>query len=200
MVGIGQGRISCMRRILGVFLLLSWFLSVAFAASGALVVVGGGGTGPEIVARALELSGGKSAIVAVLPQSSALPDAGDSSVKMWLEAGAARGGEGLVHRARRRRETAAGDADLDAGRRSEPVHEGDRGHRARRRHPRASSRRRDGRRHECRRRGAGRGDVHRRRRPQVDHRRRDRHRQGPRRLARGAHRPALSPSASATTG
>ena len=52
------------------------------------MVVGGGGTGPEIVARALELSGGKSAIVAVLPQSSALPDAGESSVKMWLEAGA----------------------------------------------------------------------------------------------------------------
>jgi len=58
------------------------------AASGALVVVGGGGTGPDIVGRALELSGGKDAIVAVLPQSSAEPDAGDSSVKMWLEAGA----------------------------------------------------------------------------------------------------------------
>jgi cyanophycinase len=52
-------------------------------------VVGGGGTGPEIVARALELSGGKKAIVVVLPQSSAAPEAGDSSVKMWLEAGAA---------------------------------------------------------------------------------------------------------------
>ena len=59
-----------------------------FAASGALVVVGGGGTGPDIVARALELSGGKEAIVAVLPQSSAEPDAGESSVKMWLDAGA----------------------------------------------------------------------------------------------------------------
>ena len=58
------------------------------AASGALVVVGGGGTGPDIVGRALELSGGKDAIVVVLPQSSAEPDAGDSSVKMWLEAGA----------------------------------------------------------------------------------------------------------------
>ena len=31
---------------------------------------------------------GKNAIVVVLPQSSALPDAGEDSVKMWLEAGA----------------------------------------------------------------------------------------------------------------
>jgi cyanophycinase len=36
----------------------------------------------------LELAGGKNAIVAVLPQSSALADAGEDSVKMWLEAGA----------------------------------------------------------------------------------------------------------------
>ena len=75
-----------MRRLLGA-LILVLLPSVCFAA-GALVVVGGGGTGPEIVARALELSGGPQAIVAVLPQSSALPDAGDSSVKMWLAAGA----------------------------------------------------------------------------------------------------------------
>lgn len=60
----------------------------AIAQPGALVVVGGGGTGPDIVARALELAGGKRAIVAVLPQSSALPDAGDDSVQMWIEAGA----------------------------------------------------------------------------------------------------------------
>ena len=75
-----------MRRILAV-LLLSLIPSFVLA-SGSLVVVGGGGTGPEIVSKALELSGGRNAIVAVLPQSSALPDAGDSSVKMWLEAGA----------------------------------------------------------------------------------------------------------------
>ena len=80
-----------MRRMLRRAIVLSVFLLLpasAFAASGALVVVGGGGTGPDIVARALELSGGRNAIVAVLPQSSAEPDAGDSSVKMWLEAGA----------------------------------------------------------------------------------------------------------------
>jgi cyanophycinase len=64
------------------------FSSLAAAQSGALVVVGGGGTGPEIVAKALALSGGRNAIVAVLPQSSALADAGDDSVRMWLDAGA----------------------------------------------------------------------------------------------------------------
>jgi cyanophycinase len=75
-----------MRRVL-VVLLLVFVPALAFA-SGSLVVVGGGGTGPEIVARALALSGGRDAVVAVLPQSSAVADAGDSSVKMWLEAGA----------------------------------------------------------------------------------------------------------------
>lgn len=62
--------------------------ALATAQPGALVVVGGGGTGPDIVARTLALSGGKDAIVAVLPQSSGEPDAGESSVKMWLDAGA----------------------------------------------------------------------------------------------------------------
>ena len=75
-----------MRRLLCVVVLLL-LPSVSFAA-GSLVVVGGGGTGPEIVAKALELSGGANAIVAVLPQSSAVPEAGDSSVTMWLAAGA----------------------------------------------------------------------------------------------------------------
>lgn len=70
------------------FLLL---LAPAWAAAqpGPVVVVGGGTTGPEIVSRTLELAGGKGvAVVAVLPQSSAEPDAGVESVKMWLEAGA----------------------------------------------------------------------------------------------------------------
>ena len=77
-----------MRRLTVVFLVLVMLPTVAFAANGPLIVVGGGGTGPEIVAKALELAGGKEAIVAVLPQASAEPDAGDSSVQMWLEAGA----------------------------------------------------------------------------------------------------------------
>jgi cyanophycinase len=73
-----------------VFLLCSLLLvpSPAAAQSGALVVVGGGGTGSEIVAKTLALAGGTNAIVAVLPQSSAEPGAGDDSVKMWLDAGA----------------------------------------------------------------------------------------------------------------
>jgi len=50
--------------------------------------VGGGATDDRIVSRALELAGGRSAIVAVLPQSSELADAGDSSVEMWKKAGA----------------------------------------------------------------------------------------------------------------
>lgn len=58
------------------------------AGVGALVVVGGGGTTDAIVQRALALAGGPDAIVAVLPQSSALPEAGESSVKLWTDAGA----------------------------------------------------------------------------------------------------------------
>jgi cyanophycinase len=62
--------------------------AIAYGQPGALVVVGGGGTGPEIVAKTLALAGGKNAVVVVLPQSSAVAGAGDDSVKMWLEAGA----------------------------------------------------------------------------------------------------------------
>jgi cyanophycinase len=61
---------------------------LAQPAPGPLVVVGGGPTIPAITARTLELAGGTAARVVVLPQSSALPDAGDASVKMWLDAGA----------------------------------------------------------------------------------------------------------------
>ena len=55
---------------------------------GALVIVGGGGTTDAIVAKTIALAGGRNAVVAVLPQSSAAATAGDSSVKMWLDAGA----------------------------------------------------------------------------------------------------------------
>jgi cyanophycinase len=61
---------------------------LAQPAPGPLVVVGGGPTIPAITARTLELAGGTAARVVVLPQSSALPDAGEASVKMWLDAGA----------------------------------------------------------------------------------------------------------------
>lgn len=62
--------------------------SLAAQSPGAIVAVGGGGTTPAIVARTLELAGGKNAVVAVLPQASELPTAGDGSVKMWTGAGA----------------------------------------------------------------------------------------------------------------
>src|SRR5688572_8397149 len=63
--------------------------AAAFAQSkGAIVAVGGGGTTDAIVQRTLALAGGKEAVVVVLPQSSAVEGAGDSSVKMWLDAGA----------------------------------------------------------------------------------------------------------------
>ena len=55
---------------------------------GPIIAVGGGGTTDAIVAKTLALAGGKDAVVAVLPQSSESKDAGDSSVKMWLDAGA----------------------------------------------------------------------------------------------------------------
>jgi cyanophycinase len=76
-----------MRHPIVAVLILVATMSVS-AQSGTLVIVGGGNTGPEIVSRALDLAGGKNAIVAVLPQSSAEPDAGDESVTMWREAGA----------------------------------------------------------------------------------------------------------------
>ena len=82
-------RISPMLRfVLSLLLVVLLPFPAGTEAPGPLIVVGGGDVGPEIVSRTLALAGGKDAIVAVLPQSSAEADAGDSSVKMWLEAGA----------------------------------------------------------------------------------------------------------------
>ncbi len=55
---------------------------------GHLVVVGGGGVPAEARKRALELAGGASAVVLVVPQASAAADAGASGAKAWTEAGA----------------------------------------------------------------------------------------------------------------
>lgn len=60
----------------------------AFAQNGTLIVVGGGEVGPDITSKALEIAGGRTAIVAVLPEASAEPDAGDESVKTWKDGGA----------------------------------------------------------------------------------------------------------------
>jgi cyanophycinase len=55
---------------------------------GALIVVGGGGTPPLVVQRAIELAGGAQSVVAVLPHASAREDRGQGSVEMFIEAGA----------------------------------------------------------------------------------------------------------------
>lgn len=79
-----------MKKIPGAALLVLTLTASAQAQTrGPLVAVGGGGTTDAIVARTLKLAGGKTARVVVLPQSSELEGAGDSSVKMWLDAGAA---------------------------------------------------------------------------------------------------------------
>ena len=72
--------------LLGLSLLIT--PSLRAQSPGAIVAVGGGGTTPAIVAKTLELAGGKNAVVAVLPQASELPTTGASSVKMWTAAGA----------------------------------------------------------------------------------------------------------------
>jgi cyanophycinase len=76
------------RVILFVFIALVVAVPTVAAADGPLIVVGGGEVGHEIVAKALQLGGGKDAVVAVLPQASAEPDAGDGAVSMFREAGA----------------------------------------------------------------------------------------------------------------
>jgi cyanophycinase len=70
--------------------LIGIFMTVALSAQtpGAIVAVGGGGTTDAIIQRTLALAGGQNAVVVVLPQSSAVANTGDSSVKMWLSAGA----------------------------------------------------------------------------------------------------------------
>jgi cyanophycinase len=69
--------------------LLLTFLPQSFpTAKGSLVIVGGGSIPEEIPKRALALAGGPDAKVLVVPQASAQPDAGSSSVEMWRRAGA----------------------------------------------------------------------------------------------------------------
>jgi cyanophycinase len=57
-------------------------------ARGNLVIVGGGGTGQEIIARTVALAGGAQAHVVVLPQASESADRGVDSAQMWRDAGA----------------------------------------------------------------------------------------------------------------
>ncbi len=59
-------------------------------ASGALVIVGGGGTPDAVVARMIALAGGPGARTIVLPQASSRPEAGSESETFWK-------GKGLEH-------------------------------------------------------------------------------------------------------
>jgi cyanophycinase len=74
--------------LLGLALLAAVAVPGTAQSPGAIVAVGGGGTTDGIVKRTLDLAGGRDAVVVVLPQSSSLEGAGDSSVRMWQEAGA----------------------------------------------------------------------------------------------------------------
>jgi cyanophycinase len=70
--------------------MITTLLALALAADpkpGPLVVVGGGSTS-GITAKALELAGGASARVLLVPQASSYPDAGHSSVPTWQKLGA----------------------------------------------------------------------------------------------------------------
>src|SRR4051794_30490647 len=83
-----------MRRVFLLTVLAVLLSLPAFAQNGAVVVVGGGNTGPDIIGKALELAGGSNAIVTILPQSSAEPDGGDTSGKVWRGAGGRGADEG----------------------------------------------------------------------------------------------------------
>lgn len=56
-------------------------------ARGPLIVVGGGGTPNAVVRRAVELSGGAAAVVAILPHASEREDRGAGSAQMFRDAG-----------------------------------------------------------------------------------------------------------------
>src|SRR3954452_1370982 len=71
--------------------MLPTLLALVLAADptpGPLVVVGGGGTGPAITKRALEVAGGPNAKVLIVPQASSDPTSGPESAKLWRERGA----------------------------------------------------------------------------------------------------------------
>src|SRR5216684_5505120 len=72
-----------------VLLLVGIMPSVAPAApEGHLVLAGGGRTPAAVFTRTLELSGGRKAIVAVLPQTYPNDSIGDVAVTMWKQLGA----------------------------------------------------------------------------------------------------------------
>jgi cyanophycinase len=81
-----QYRILCVPVLL-IFALAKPWLPVELN-PGALIVVGGGGTPPEVAQQAVQLAGGELSVVAILPQASEREERGLGSVEMFLEAGA----------------------------------------------------------------------------------------------------------------
>lgn len=65
-------------------------IAILAARSGPLVIVGGGGTPEDVRQEFVRLAGGKTAVIAVLPQASNRPDRGKASVAALLKAGAAK--------------------------------------------------------------------------------------------------------------
>jgi cyanophycinase len=57
------------------------------AAKGRLLIIGGNGTTPDIVKRAVDTAGGAQGRVVIFPQASELAETGPNAVKTWVEAG-----------------------------------------------------------------------------------------------------------------
>jgi cyanophycinase len=57
------------------------------APKGHLLIIGGNGTTPDMMKRAVETAGGPAGQVVIFPQASELPETGENAVKMWREAG-----------------------------------------------------------------------------------------------------------------
>jgi cyanophycinase len=69
--------------------LAAWIIGAAAAGrQGHLVLLGGGPTPAVVFTRTLNLSGGRSAIVAVLPQTYPNDSIGDAAVDLWKKSGA----------------------------------------------------------------------------------------------------------------
>src|SRR4051812_10988501 len=71
-----------------VFCAVSLAAAVDPPAKGHLLVVGGGKIDDAVLKRALEMAGGPQAPIAILPQASEVPDAGEKSADMWRALGA----------------------------------------------------------------------------------------------------------------
>src|SRR3954464_15339066 len=78
------------RSVSTIALLIAGTLLLSLAAAspeGHLVLVGGGATPEVVFRRTLELSGGRAAIVAVLPQTYPVDTIGDAAVSLWKQFG-----------------------------------------------------------------------------------------------------------------